>query len=151
MAWKGLRVRISSGPQKGLWLNGTTLHSHCRGPGSIPGRSTLFPILTSSFRLLYDISIVKKSKKYVRRLTKRHKSRTPLFHTSLLFFAIIAALIIIVFGVVRSQYFDRKVMGDTSRPNFIVIMTDDQRYDSMDAMPITTARLGGSGIASIES
>jgi len=37
-------------------------------------------------------------------------------------------------------------MGDTSRPNFIVIMTDDQRYDSMDAMPITTARLGGSGI-----
>ncbi len=111
-----------------------------------PHGPPIFPLLTSYFRLLYDVFIVRKAKKHVRRLTRRHKSRKPLFHSSLLLFAIIAALIIIVFGIVRSQYFDRKVMGDTSRPNFIVIMTDDQRYDSMDAMPITTSRLGGSGI-----
>ncbi len=79
-------------------------------------------------------------------MTRRHKSRKPLFHTSLLLFAIITALLVTVVGIVLSRYFDRRAQGEGGPPNFIVIMTDDQRYDSMDAMPITTERLGGTGI-----
>ncbi len=34
-----------------------------------------------------------------------------------------------------------------SRPNFLVIITDDQRYDTMDYMPLTTARIFEQGAA----
>lgn len=35
--------------------------------------------------------------------------------------------------------------GDTSKPNFIVILTDDQRFDTLWAMPILQDRLQSSG------
>lgn len=80
----------------------------------------------------------------MKRTMPRYKSKY-LFHRSILL-AIITALVIMVFGVVRSHYFVSRAQGEGSLPNFVVIMTDDQRADTMDGMPITTSRLGGSGI-----
>jgi N-acetylglucosamine-6-sulfatase len=34
----------------------------------------------------------------------------------------------------------------SDRPNIVVVMSDDQRFDSMDAMPLTKQKLGGRGV-----
>src|SRR4051794_24046236 len=36
--------------------------------------------------------------------------------------------------------------GAQTRPNILVIISDDQRYDSMDYMPLTSSRIGGQGV-----
>jgi len=36
--------------------------------------------------------------------------------------------------------------GATERPNFLIILSDDQRYDTMDYMPLTKARIFAEGV-----
>lgn len=44
-----------------------------------------------------------------------------------------------------------KTLNISDKPNIIIVMSDDQRYDSMDAMPITSKELGGSGITFVNA
>jgi len=36
--------------------------------------------------------------------------------------------------------------GAAERPNFLIILSDDQRYDTMDYMPLTKARIFAEGV-----
>lgn len=105
-----------------------------------------FLLLTTSLSLFYSIYIVKKHHyRHVKRHVRHHK-RKPLIHKSFLILAIITALVITAVGVVRSQYFDKRVRGEANRPNFVVIMTDDQREDTLLYMTNVQNRLVSHGI-----
>lgn len=73
----------------------------------------------------------------------RHHKQKPLIHKSFLILAIITALVITAVGVVRS---DKRVWGEANRPNFVVIMTDDQREDTLAYMTNVQNRLVSHGV-----
>lgn len=83
--------------------------------------------------------------RHVKRRVRHHKQK-PLIHKSFLILAIITALVITAVGVVRSQYFEKRVRGEGNRPNFIVIMTDDQRADTLQYMQSVQDDLVAKGV-----
>ncbi len=88
---------------------------------------------------------MKRHRKYARNHTYSKKSKN-LFHKSVFLLAILTAFVVTVIGIVRSEYFDRKAKGEGNRPNFIVIMTDDQRADTLQYMTNVQNRLVSQGI-----
>lgn len=66
------------------------------------------------------------------------------FNPKPLFFALLAVFIL---GIAFLTYDRTLPVGNmTGKPNVIVIMTDDQRYDSMDGLPNVVEKLGGRGV-----
>jgi N-acetylglucosamine-6-sulfatase len=78
-------------------------------------------------------------------MAKKFKSR---YHPLTLFFIIFIALSIplILFIIQFNTDFRQRAAEGDSKPNFLIIMTDDQRADSMHVMPKTVERLGGRGL-----
>ena len=55
-----------------------------------------------------------------------------------------AAVLLLPIGAARAQ--DTDPGASASGPNVVIVMTDDQRYDDMAAMPITRNLIGGAGV-----
>ncbi|MBI4084376.1 MAG: sulfatase [Candidatus Levybacteria bacterium] len=88
---------------------------------------------------------MKKRNRDARGTTRRYSNK-PLFHKSIFLLAILTSLAITVFGVIRSQYFDERARGEVNRPNVIVVMTDDQRADTLSYMTNVQNRLVSQGV-----
>lgn len=79
----------------------------------------------------------------VKRKTKKRVAFSS--RQKLIFFALIVILPLLLVAVYM-QHNLRQFAQVADKPNIIVIMTDDQRADDMETMPIIKDRLGGHGI-----
>lgn len=68
-----------------------------------------------------------------------HKGKQILFIT-------LAAFVIGIIVVAMLYLRYGKTLNVSDKPNIVVVMSDDQRFDSMDAMPITKEKLGEKGV-----
>jgi N-acetylglucosamine-6-sulfatase len=66
-----------------------------------------------------------------------------------LFRSVVPLLVAILVAILVTPAFAQSPAGTapTSRPNFLVILSDDQRHDTMDYMPRTKARIFGEGVS----
>src|SRR5688500_18057510 len=79
--------------------------------------------------------------------TTRKKSRlSGKAKKIVMFFGLLLALPVVLAGALTPQNLRQNAQTVSEKPNIIVIMTDDQRADTLSYMPIVTSRLINTGI-----
>lgn len=74
---------------------------------------------------------------------KLHSLLEQGFVLPLFLLLILLAASAVIFGIIK---FSTRSQAATEHPNIVVIMTDDQRWDTVDWMPVVKSKLAGQGV-----
>lgn len=77
---------------------------------------------------------------FLHQFSKKQRKHLPLFLLLLLL------LPLMVYQVMQRQNLQNKAQSVADKPNIVVIMTDDQRWDAMETLPTVTGRLANKGV-----